>query len=155
MLNLSVGEEAVVATVKVMSVVRGSAIQHVRIVLVIRKEGLAKLAKVDAAVLVSVVALEEQAHLIGCWEDSDSSEALSQVSLADSAVSQMVKDNEGIMQIEVRLHCQGSLSGFKLTLEADEITERVDESIFLWQVQGWLTWAATMQRWTHWWMSHW
>lgn len=47
------------------------------------------------------------------------------------AIEVGVEDLEGICQIEVTLHGEGSLVGLELAFEIDEIAEGVDELIFI------------------------
>lgn len=70
--NLSLREEAVVATVKVVSMIRRTTVQHMTVVVVIGQECLGKLLETNTVVLVQVVSLEEQTHLISGGEDSNS-----------------------------------------------------------------------------------
>lgn len=70
--NLSLREEAVITTVKMVSMIGRTTVQHVTVVIIIRQECLSKLLETNTVVLVQVVSLEEQTHLISGREDSNS-----------------------------------------------------------------------------------
>lgn len=96
-LHLGIGEEAIIALVEVVSVIRRSSVQHVAVVRIVRQEGLAELLEAQSVVLVLVVALEEESDLVSGWEDTDRSQTLSYVGLSDLPVSAIVEDREAVV----------------------------------------------------------
>ncbi len=93
-LHLRVVEKAVVTANAVVSVVRRTTVQHVRIVAVLRHKRLRELPEVKS---VSAVPLEKQIYLIGCWEHTNRGETVSQIASTDRASTMMVENVECIM----------------------------------------------------------
>jgi hypothetical protein len=128
-LDLSVGEEAIVAAVERVSVVRWATVQHVRVVRVAREESICELLEAQAVVTILVVALEEQVHLVNSGEDANSSEAVTNLALRDGASAGLVENGEGVVKVEVRLEGQWGLGWFQLALKADEVSESVHKLV--------------------------
>lgn len=151
-LNLCVGEVAVITSVQMVSMVRRSTLQHVGVIIVVANEGCAKFIVIESMVLISVVSLEEQIHLVCRWENPNCCETLSQISLADSSSPKMIEDDESVMHIEIRFHCQCNFGVLKFFLLTPEVLNSLHESLLLMGVQllelfagADFAWAATTQ----------
>ena len=145
-LNLGIGEEAIITLVKVVSMIRWSSVQHVAVVRVVREEGLAELLEAQSVVLVVVVALEEEADLISGGEDTDRGQTLSYVGLSDLSVSAIVEDREAVVQVEVGFVSQHNLGALQFSLLSDQVTKSLNQGILVVRVKRGLVRGAVARR---------
>ena len=125
-LELGVGHEAVIASVKRVTMVRATTFNHAGVVGVKGEECIAKLATVEATVTSSVVTRDEKIQFFASGEDADGSESLSELSHADVATVVHIEDLERVSHIEIGLHSQLGLLSFNVILSSDEVTESID-----------------------------
>jgi hypothetical protein len=134
-LDLSIREEAVITSVQMVAMIRWTTFQHMGIVLIEANEGCTKLAEVESVIFIGIVALEEQGDLISSWEYTDWGETLSQISLTNRPISEVVEDHKCIVQVEIGLHGQCNLAILEFFFLCTEIFDCLDEGSLLMWVQ--------------------
>ena len=144
-LNGSVGQEAVVAAVERVAIVRWASGQHTSVVAVLGKESLLKLSQTQSSVVAIIVAGDEELDFFGSGENTDGGETLSEIVDGDAAAVVLVEDLEGVRQVEIALKSKRYLVGLEFSLELNDVTQAVDELVFLTDVQdGLAAWRLSL-----------
>ena len=65
------------------------------------------------------------------WEKSDRIETISKFVGLDAPVSILIKDIEGICEVEVVALSKTQLVGLDVTLDSDDVTQTIDELVFI------------------------
>lgn len=109
-LDLSVRQEAIVASVKGVSVVRGASVHHMGIVSVESGEGVGELVEGESTVTVGVVAGHEELNFLGGGVHTDGGKTVTEVGDRNVAAEILIENLEGVLQVEVALEGKRSLA---------------------------------------------
>jgi hypothetical protein len=100
-----------------------------------RKECLFKFSGTKSSVVGLIVTSNEEFDFFTGWEDSDSKEAVSEVSDADESSVITIKNFKGVSEVKIALKGQSGLVGLEFTLVVDHFTEAVDKLVFFVQMK--------------------
>ena len=134
-LELSVWQEAIVASVERVAVVGATTLDHTGVVCIESEEGVRELAHVQSAVSSGVIASHEEIHLLAGGEDADGGEALTELNDGNVTAVVDIKDLESISQVEVRLKGERDFLAFDVILNANQLTKAIDELILVSKVE--------------------
>jgi hypothetical protein len=82
-----------------------------------------------------IVTSNEEFDFFTGWEDSDSREAVSEVSDADESSVITIKNFKGVSEVKIALKGQSSLVRLEFTLVVDHFTEAIDKLVFFVQMK--------------------